>query len=244
MEVKYSQEKVDALNQHMRGQLQYERKGFHLSDAIFCNYKPFIRERFNIPETDEQISLFWSGHAYQYFLQPAQQADSKVFEVDGVYMTPDMANEYFAKIHFNLAELKSTRGSMGYFQKDVGKGDHHYIRQMKGYCKALKTRESSLIIFFLMGDYYNFTMKNGTRAYCYKDGGRPFPVLQVWDYEFEQEEIDTWWVEVLRRKKIFDDTENGGLPSEHMMAFENECLRCECSVSCPHYEGKVINGEL
>ena len=227
MEVSFSDKKTKALHQHLRDKMKYERTGFHLSDAIFCNHKPLLRERFNLNASNDQIALFATGHAFQYWLSPVSQEDSRVYEVDGVQMTPDFTNTYFAQVHIKLAEFKSTRSSLRKFtEKDMRDISHHYVQQKMGYCKALETQESDLIILFLMGDYRP-----------------PFPIFKVWEYKFTQDEIDTWWTEVLRRKEIFNRAvRDGSLPEEHIMVGKWECNYCECTSVCPIYEDKLLNG--
>ena len=249
MESRFSQDKTTALYAHVKKKMEYDRSnGFHGSDAIFCNYKPFLKERFAIEQTDAQTATYSTGHAFQEWIHPVSQADSRVYTLDGVALTPDITNTYFITTFINLAEMKSTKASIGWFvERDSLNINHHYSRQMMQYCKVLDTRESDLILLFLMGDYYThpqFIKGSGERRnhYVYKNNSRPSSSFQVWEYKFTEHEIDTWWTEVLRRRDIFNRAvASGGLPEEHIMAFENECKNCECSPVCPHYESKLLN---
>lgn len=246
MNATLSKEKTAALIKHIghASTSEYQTLGFHLHHAISCSFKPFIRKKYNIPNTPEQGVLFWTGNAFQAYLTPQQEVKGETYEVDGVFMHPDIDDVYFGEILFPLAELKTTRLSLGYWEKDAQQISHHYVKQLMGYCKAKNILEADLILFFLMGNYYNFPLKkdgivNG-KAYAYKKKNQPFPEPQVWHYVFTQKEIDIWWVEVLRRKKIFEEAQqDGGLPSELWQSFPTECKYCECSPVCPHYEEYV-----
>ncbi len=206
-----------SLYKHIRGQLQGDREGWHLSDFLYCNYKAFYRKRGEAPEsTDETILIYWLGHAAQYFLLPVKPEEAAYIEVDGIKMTPDVQNQYFAGHRVALAEMKSTRSNMSWFKPTENK---HYIMQMMGYCKGLGVTEAELIMFFLMGNYKP-----------------PFPALDCWHFEFTQKEIDDNWREVLRRRDILQTAlAEGEFPRELIMAFAGECKYCECREMCPRF---------
>jgi len=213
---------TQAIYKHLRNELNQEREGDHLTDFIFCNMKTILRKRGDAPPTtDEQVIMYWLGHAAQYYLLPIKPEEAKVYVVDDIQMTPDIENKHFAGLQVPLAEMKSTRASMKWFKPDDSK---HYIEQMLGYCKALDVTEAVLFVFFLMGDY-----------------SPPFPKPRAWHFEFTKKEVDDNWKEILRRREIVHKAlDSGNLPNEHLMAFKKECNYCECRPVCPIFHNREM----
>lgn len=97
--------------------------------------------------------------------------------VDGIYMTSDgesldvVNGKHFIRIHEVKATYKSAKTVA-----DMGK-NWMWLAQMKAYCVGAQTRFARLHVLLLCGDY-----KMPIR-----------PMLQCWDIEFTQKEIDDNW---------------------------------------------------
>lgn len=218
-------EKLQALFDAIRSRGKYDevRKGTHLSDLLYCNYKTYFRKKGLQPkQSDEQILLFTLGYALQYFLFPKNK--EKVYEKDGILCRPDVENEYLMEVEIPLAEVKSTRVSINNFKLA---DSPHYVEQMAGYCVVKDVLECSLITFFVMGNYRP-----------------PFPKAKVWDVKFTQQELDDYWETFLVRKTNLEwALKHNTLPQTHFRREDIkkkgearywECKYCEVRDSlCP-----------
>ncbi len=180
-----------------------ERKDWHLSDSIWCARKTYFRKKkLAPPPSMRQLMLWTMGYAFQDWLFPNNKEQE--IEVDGVVCTPDVSLGI---------EVKSTRGSEAKF--NIYEADS-WLKQIKGYCKALGKREYDLVPLFLCGDYKP-----------------PFPSLPIPSHlEFTQQEIDDNWLEVLGRKGLVEAClEQSRVPPANYK-YPWECKDCECKCLC------------
>lgn len=229
MKIRESKEKRQALFDTIRQRGHYDepREGMHLSDLLFCNYKTYYRKKgLTAPLSDEQVLLFMTGYAFQYFLFPKN--DEKTYEKDGIICSPDVEDEYLwtSDCHpmgfkLPLAEVKSTRMNMNKFRVE---DNPHYIEQCAGYCCVKEVLSCDLIVFFVMGNY-----------------APPFPNAKIFEINFTEEELADYWKEFLRRKDVLEVAlKNDTLPDPHF-GYEWECQKNRCEVRdtlCPKYGGK------
>ena len=225
MKIKESPEKRQALFDMIRARGHYDdvREGMHLSDLLFCNYKTYYRKKgLTAPLSDEQVLLFMTGYAFQYFLFPKNPILGElIYEKDGIICSPDVEDEYIAGIEIPLAEVKSTRMNMNKFKVE---DNQHYIEQCAGYCAYKGVQSCDLIVFFVMGNY-----------------APPFPNAKIFEINFTEEELADYWKEFLRRKDVLEEAlKNDTLPDLHF-GYDWECQKNRCEVRdtlCPKYGGK------
>jgi len=222
MKIKESPEKRQALFDAIRQRGHYDdvREGIHLSDLLYCNYKSYYRKKgLTPPLSDEQVLLFMTGYAFQYFLFPKNE--EKTYEKDGIICSPDVEDEYIAEIKMPLAEVKSTRMNMSKFRVE---DNQHYIEQCAGYCARKGVLSCDLIVFFVMGNY-----------------APPFPNTKIFEINFTEEELKNYWLEFLRRKDVLEEAlKNDTLPNPHF-GYDWECQKNRCEVRdtlCPKYGEK------
>ncbi len=228
MKIKENPEKRQALFDTIRARGHYDdvREGIHLSDLLFCNYKSYYRKKgLTAPLSDEQVLLFMTGYAFQYFLFPKKTycdtGKEKTYEKDGIICSPDVEDEYITEIKMPLAEVKSTRMNMSKFRVE---DNQHYIEQCAGYCCVKEVLSCDLIVFFVMGNY-----------------APPFPNTKIFEINFTEEELEDYWEEFLRRKDVLEEAlKNDTLPDPHF-GYDWECQKNRCEVRatfCPKYGGK------
>lgn len=141
MIIKESSEKRQALFDAIRTRGHYDelREGIHLSDLLYCNYKSYYRKKdLTPPLSDEQVLLFMTGYAFQYFLFPKNE--EKTCEKDGIICSPDVDEP--------LTEVKSTRMNMDKFTVS-----EHYLEQCAGYCCVKEVNDIDLTVVFVCGNY-------------------------------------------------------------------------------------------
>ena len=203
-----------AVYSHARDYMAYDRTGLHASTLIFCNYKGFFEATDAEKNVmDDRTMLFILGHAIQFMLYPVTQEESKVFEVDGIRLTPDLIDTSISSYYLRLAEVKSTRASSAKFSLY---DNPHYTMQMANYCKAVGVLECDFIGFLLAGDYKP-----------------PLPKAACWKVAFTQDEIDYNWEEMLRRKKIFEKALQDNRLPEPLIHMSWECKYCDYVDVCP-----------
>lgn len=203
MKTQESKEKRQALFDSIRQRGHYDepREGTHLSDLLYCNYKTYYRKKgLTAPLSDEQVMLFMTGYAFQYFLFPKN--DEKTYEKDGIICSPDVDEP--------LAEVKSTRANMNKFRVEE---NQHYIEQCAGYCCVKEVLSCDLIVFFVMGNY-----------------APPFPDTKIFEINFTEEELEDYWLRFLVRREILEDAlAKDTLPDPHF-GYEWECKKNRCEV--------------
>lgn len=175
-------------------------EGVHVSGIIRC-----IATEYGIlkPETAEELSLtdvrtitnktailrICMGLAWEewYIPQIPNVVDHPgEMKVDGIYMTHDgesvdvIITLPSAGLQLICHEVKCTWKSINTVGNLDTKASWMWLTQIKAYCKGLGTRFACLHIYYVNGDYR-----------------RPLePQLQVWEIEFEQEEIDETWADL------------------------------------------------
>ena len=216
MKIKESKEKRQALFDTIRARGHYDdvREGIHLSDLLYCNYKTYYRKKgLTAPLSDEQVLLFMTGYAFQYFLFP--KTDERTYEKDGIICSPDVEDEYIAEIEIPLAEVKSTRMNMNKFKVE---DNQHYIEQCAGYCCVKEVLSCDLIVFFVMGTWHP-----------------PFPGAEIFEINFTEEELEEYWDKFVVSKNILEEAlESNTLPIVHTF-YDWECKYCEVRDLCPKY---------
>lgn len=173
--------------------------GVHVSGIIRCIatetgiLKPEWAEDLSLTDIREitdpvavlriSIGLAWEEWYIPTILGPMGVLDHPgENQVEGIYLTHDAESldviiternqkRYVLKVHEIKATYKSTRtvGDMS--------SQWMWLAQIKAYCKAVKTLHAVIHILYLCGDY----------SYPIK------PLLECWELEFTQEEIDSNW---------------------------------------------------
>jgi hypothetical protein len=156
----------------IRARMVQEREGIHLSDLIYCSRKAYWKKQHMQPTPGDDLCILWMTG---YAFQSYMfPLDEEITQViDGISCTPD--------IHRGI-EVKSTRQSSKYFNLHENQA---WQIQILGYCKALDKLEYDLVVLFLMGSY-----------------APPFPRVDCWHITTTQEEVDTNWVMVTKRRDI------------------------------------------
>jgi hypothetical protein len=105
--------------------------------------------------------------------------------MDDIYMSPDgesidlmkidRRSVYYTRVHEVKLTYKSTR-TVGRLDNTGYKSAFMWLAQIKGYCRAAKTRYATLHVFFVCGDYRP-----------------PSPLLKRFYLEFTDEELDDNW---------------------------------------------------
>jgi hypothetical protein len=149
------------------------------------------------------IGLAWEDYYFNNFLGPIMGVAHQPGEthVDGIYMTHDgesldiILSEYCKetspRLQLLVHEIKATYKSI----KTVGDLTSQWMWtcQCKAYCKALKTRFARLHILYMCGDY----------SYPIR------PVLEIWQIEFSEDEIEDNWELLTTYKREFEAKANG-----------------------------------
>ena len=196
------------------------REPNHLSSYIYCLTKCFFDQTIQTQPTEEEMLLFAIGYGLQEVLTPPG-ALAPVYTESGVIYRPDIGFTPLMPELSRLAEIKTTRKSSKNHSAENSLPDT-WIEYMQGGCWITKTREYSLIILYLMGNY-----------------SPPFPQLYTDRIEFEQGELDTNWLRILQRKEVLDKAlETGTAPTPFKYNKEWECKGCRYKLVCDTINSK------
>jgi len=206
---------------------------YHLSDLQGCPLQPYWKRTINFQPPKDR-------NAYLYFvcgriIERAIALECPSGELDGIHFTvDDTAPDGIP------SEIKSTRWGSEFF--DPPKDQPHWIERINGYCKGRNVLKYHLVVLFLhgnVGDFFPWTIK--------KNGGKKPNEwrnvdLKAWTFEFEHEEIDEFWKEILRRRDVLDEAVKAGEPinDEEVLSRRKdwECKYCDYRGLC-HLSGKA-----
>jgi len=181
------------------------REGIHLSDLVYCTRKAYWRSQGYRPEPTDEQCLLWLT-GYAFQAYMFPLDKEITYEVDGINCTPDIPTG---------VEVKSTRQSLTNFDFDsMG----HWQRQILGYCKALGKLEYDLVVMFVCGNYKP-----------------PFPDLECYHIEATQEEVDTNWALIQRKRDKLVGALMVGVPPP-IDCDDWEWKYCECVDLCADSE--------
>ena len=194
----------------MRGKVDTPRDKLkiHASDLELCPVKTWYRRILpegQCPLSDKLILFFASGIAWEAWLDTEHQYAIK----DGIHCGADDKTEH------GLTEMKSTRKWTSTFNPT--KSYPHWVFRMKTYAAAFEQTHINLVVFFWVGN------------------GRDVGIdLKAWRVEFEANELDEHWAEVLRRKAILLTALETGEPIDVRLIWTEawECKSCNFGELC------------
>jgi len=193
-----------------------EREGIHVHDLLFCMRKTYLQKKGLLPPTDEDLVYWVIGQGYHKLLE----GEISEFELprDGIIGTIDtilLEGRTVVPVEF-----KSTRASS---RKSIEEMPH-WIEQIKAYCYIVGTLEVRLRVLYLMGNYRGLK-----------------PQFKSYRIKFTKEEIDSFWQELLSRKRELENAlERSELPPPKPR-YVWECERCSRSSCMRGSEGKYSN---
>lgn len=178
-------EAADALLQQMWDWVNQEERepGIHVYDLTNCLRKAWARKVGLVPEDarpmTRQMLLFLVGKL-AHIVTELGRAECHP-HVDGIVGSIDRLDEIVmpgedGQLRVSIpGEVKTTRARARYGPSES------YVNQLAAYCAMLGVRWGRLYILHLIE-----------------------PAFECWDIEFDQDELDGWWEELLRRKRVLE----------------------------------------
>lgn len=216
---------MDRLRERL--QIGVPRKGFHVSDLVYCLLKQWASRRLEeLPrkvleqDPDETVLVWVIGRSHEDLLgQDLKKEPPK--ERDGITGSID-------RWHETLVEMKSTRMSAKKDLSEMG----WYTAQAAAYCCIHETTECLVMVFHIMGDYFHQTTEGKAEQ------ASPSAKLRIYKVSFTQEQLDDWWAELLRRKAILEGDEQPPLDDMYSPMWDWECQYCKVGrfVGCPKWD--------
>lgn len=190
------------------------REPNHLSSYVYCITKTFFDQKVQAIPTEEEMLLFAIGYGLQEVLTPPE-ANIPTYDVAGIIYRPDIGFTPLIPELQRLTEIKTTRKSSKYHEKEDALPET-WVEYMMGGCKMTNTLEYSLVILYLMGNY-----------------SPPFPQLYTDRITFEQAELDANWLRLAQRKRVLDEAlVVGDPPTPFKWNKEWECKGCRYLLMC------------
>lgn len=186
--------------------------GYHLTSLIYCITQAFWRDKIPFEPTDKEVLLWAVGLGLeQILLEDGEEHNRPVPKVvDGITVSPD----YLLLSGNALAELKTNRLSVTKGALEPKNGwPATWVEQMMGYSKAYGLNTYRLGVYLVIAADLL---------------GRRF--------EFEQQELDTFWAEMLYRKSRLEEAVAKQLPPEPFAYLGDngswQCERCAALTFC------------
>lgn len=190
------------------------RTEMHCSDLELCPVKVWYRRTLSpkqYPLSDKSILFFASGIAWEAWMG----AGHKYCVKDGIHCNVD------DETPLGLTEMKSTRIWTSTYNPT--KSCPWWIFRCKSYAYAFGEKHVNLVVFFWVGN------------------GRDERIdLKAWRVEFESNELEEHWAEVLRRKAILLTALETGEPIDVRLIWTEawECRSCNFRDIC--YAREVV----
>lgn len=176
-------------------------KGVHLSDVIrdIALRSGYLDKKYAGKDIDEDPEFIMLGMAWEHIvleMHPNILPHPMEYCLDRIYMSPDgitTGSKYDLEIH----EIKLTKKSRPGKASDlatVGKW-WMYLTQIKGYLKAIESRQAYLHVGFVNDNYSFFRSRSNeeiVKMMSYK----------IYDLEFKQHEIDENWRMMVNHRKL------------------------------------------
>lgn len=180
--------------------LTRERTGIHLSDCLLCQRKSYYDKVDSLPPSMTEILYFILGLALQDTLGITSE---EIFEEDGVVCSPDYMTENRTPV-----ELKTTR--IGKKRLDAFDFPGHWLSQIMGYCRVLRTTEADLLVLTIIQ-----------------------PQLLNYHLVFTEEEVEENWKEVVANARALEWAVTVGAPPPKVEGDAIwECRNCRYRLKC------------
>jgi hypothetical protein len=184
-----------------------EKEVGHVAELIYCLTKSYFNRFFPQKANPDEVLIFVVGIALEEVL--LRQHKQQVSGVkDGIPYSLD-AILYEER----WAEFKSTRVSSNKEPKELSEG---WMKQILSYMYCVDTKEMTLMILHLMGNYKP-----------------PFPQLKTWRVRAEEDEILQNWQSLQERRQTYlKFIEEDKVPTPFEYNMDWECEHCRYKIAC------------
>lgn len=188
---------------------QDRARGIHLTNLIYCLTRSFYGFTDPLPPSDKEVMLFALGFGLEAVLL-REGSKMPPGEKDGIHYSPDFIPLRSAQV---VGELKTTR--MSY---DKTKLPETWLEQVMGYCYAEGLSSCDIAVLHMLGNYKP-----------------PFPTMRGWHFEFDPDELQNHWNNMLDRKDVLLNALATGeppMPKQFCKDWECQYGPCRYSLRC------------